>query len=63
MLEILNNRKRRDPVCGAVAKKDFITKYGEKFCSGLCLEIFESQRENKKFKEGHFHNKDCGCCM
>ncbi|OGY52265.1 MAG: hypothetical protein A3A02_01685 [Candidatus Buchananbacteria bacterium RIFCSPLOWO2_01_FULL_39_33] len=47
-------------ICGMIANSNFISRYGEKFCSTGCLAQYEKQ--NKVADHQHSGDKNGGCC-
>ena len=59
MFTIFQKKEKKDPICGMAANENFLSKYGEKFCSKGCMEKFEEKNQ--------IANDDCcktggGCC-
>jgi len=55
MFNVFKKKEEKDPVCGMIVNKKFISKYGEKFCSEECVGKYE--QENQIANE-----KKCGGC-
>lgn len=50
MVNIFKKKEQKDPICGMVATKDFISKYGEKFCAEGCVKAYEKKHKIDKDK-------------
>ncbi|OGY47706.1 MAG: hypothetical protein A3J62_03940 [Candidatus Buchananbacteria bacterium RIFCSPHIGHO2_02_FULL_38_8] len=60
MFSLFKKNQQRDPICGMVADENFISKYGEKFCSEICLKKYEEQ--NQIASQDQTSKKSSGCC-
>lgn len=56
MFGIFKKKEQKDPICGMVANKNFISKYGEKFCGDACVKSYEKKHEIDKEATPH------SCC-
>lgn len=48
MFKIFKKKEQKDPICKMVANKNFISKYGEKFCAQGCVEAYEKKHKIDK---------------
>ncbi|OGY47363.1 MAG: hypothetical protein A3J65_00485 [Candidatus Buchananbacteria bacterium RIFCSPHIGHO2_02_FULL_45_11b] len=58
MFKFLQKKEQKDPICGMIADKNFISKHGEKFCSEDCVKKYEEQNQIA----GTDGKKKGGCC-
>lgn len=60
MFNLFKKKQKHDPICGMAADENFISKYGNKFCSENCMKEYEEQNQ--------IAGSDCcgggkgGCC-
>lgn len=59
MFNFFKRKEQKDPICNMVADENFISKYGNKFCSENCVKEYEEKNQIAGSDRGGGKG---GCC-